>query len=250
VEDIQAFVDHIGAKHGVATENIAVVGQSLSAVLLAAWAHDYAPRVRRWCRRPAFRVKLYVPWARPLLRLLHRVRGNFFVTSYVKARFLTHDALRIASFESDALITRSISVRVLLGLCDLAKRIVADAEAITVATQVLISVATGGRCLAPARLLRTPRCADERTHVFEGFYHDTLGEKDRQPRSIKSDRSCSKYTTRPPSGRRFVTPTARLHTSRGGRARGPLAKLSWRGLCWVPLAGFSKWAASYHPESA
>jgi hypothetical protein len=30
---------------------------------------------------PAFKVKLYVPFARPSLRLMHKLRGNFFVNS-------------------------------------------------------------------------------------------------------------------------------------------------------------------------
>jgi len=235
VEDIQAFVDHIGAKHGVATENIAVVGQSLSAVLLAAWAHDYAPRVRAMVlAAPAFRVKLYVPWARPLLRLLHRVRGNFFVTSYVKARFLTHDDLRIASFESDALITRSISVRVLLGLCDLAKRIVADAEAITVATQVLISGCDWVVDASPQHDFyeRLGALTKER-HVFEGFYHDTLGEKDRRPALNQVRSFLLKVYDASPERPSLCDADRRGFTRREADALArPLAKLSWRGLCW------------------
>ena len=235
VEDIQAFVDHIGAKHGVATENIAVVGQSLSAVLLAAWAHDYAPRVRAMVlAAPAFRVKLYVPWARPLLRLLHRVRGNFFVTSYVKARFLTHDALRITSFESDALITRSISVRVLLGLCDLAKRIVADAEAITVATQVLISGRDWVVDASPQHDFyeRLGALTKER-HVFEGFYHDTLGEKDRRPALNQVRSFLLKVYDAPLERPSLCQADRRGFTRREADALArPLAKLSWRGLRW------------------
>ena len=38
---------------------------------------------------PAFNVKLYVPFARAGLRLMRKLRGNFFVKSYVKAKFLT-----------------------------------------------------------------------------------------------------------------------------------------------------------------
>ena len=46
VRDLQTFTDHIGAAHGFAVEDIAVVAQSVGAVLAAAWAHDYAPRIR------------------------------------------------------------------------------------------------------------------------------------------------------------------------------------------------------------
>src|SRR5260221_6584522 len=46
VRDVQGFVDHVAASHGIAVEDMAVVAQSVGAVLVAAWAHDYAPNVR------------------------------------------------------------------------------------------------------------------------------------------------------------------------------------------------------------
>src|SRR5439155_27007935 len=124
------------AQHGVDVENIGVIAQSVGAVLVAAWAHDYAPRVRCLVlASPAFKVKLYVPFARAGLKLMQTLRGNFFVNSYVKAKFLTHDPSRIASYDADPLITRPISVNILLALYETAERIVADAEAIVVPTQ-------------------------------------------------------------------------------------------------------------------
>ena len=92
VRDVQTFVDHIAATHGLAHEDIYVVAQSVGAVLVSAWAHDYAPRIRGMSlASPAFKVKLYVPLARPGLALMYKLFGKFFVTSYVKAKFLTHD---------------------------------------------------------------------------------------------------------------------------------------------------------------
>ena len=92
VRDVQTFVDHIGAAHGFAIEDIAVVAQSVGAVLVSTWAHDYAPKIRAMVlASPAFKVKLYVPFARRGLKLQQKLRGNFFVNSYVKAKFLTHD---------------------------------------------------------------------------------------------------------------------------------------------------------------
>ena len=46
VADIQAFVDHIQASYGLSAENIAVIAQSVGAVLVATWLHDYAPPIR------------------------------------------------------------------------------------------------------------------------------------------------------------------------------------------------------------
>ncbi|MGJ7583701.1 alpha/beta fold hydrolase, partial [Variovorax sp. RHLX14] len=46
VRDVQTFVQHIGTAHGVAEQDIHVVAQSVGAVLISTWAHDYAPKVR------------------------------------------------------------------------------------------------------------------------------------------------------------------------------------------------------------
>jgi alpha-beta hydrolase superfamily lysophospholipase len=131
VHDVDRFVRHIAAEYGIRIENIAVIAQSVGAVLASTWVHDYAPRVRCLVlAAPAFKVKLYVPFARSGLALQYKLRGNFFVNSYVKAKFLTHDPERIRSYETDPLITRAISVRILLALYEAGERVVADAQAI------------------------------------------------------------------------------------------------------------------------
>ncbi|QFT19957.1 Phospholipase YtpA [Pseudomonas sp. THAF187a] len=181
VRDVQTFVEHIGGQHGIVEQDLAVVAQSVGAVIIATWAHDYAPKVRCLVlASPAFKVKLYVPFARPGLKLLHAWRGNFFVNSYVKARFLTHDPERIASFDNDSLIARPISVTMLLGLYEAADRIVADAQAIQVPTQLLISAAdfVVQRKPQEAFFERLGSVRKEK-HLLPGFFHDTLGERDR-----------------------------------------------------------------------
>lgn len=138
--DVQTFVDHISKRYRFAPEAIAVIAQSVGAVLVATWAHDYAPRIRcMTLASPAFKVKLYVPFARAGLRLMQRLRGNFFVRSYVKAKFLTRDPERIASYNTDPLIARPISVNILLALYEAGERVVSDAAAIMIPTQLLIS---------------------------------------------------------------------------------------------------------------
>ncbi len=182
VRDVQTFADHIGAVHGFPPASIAVVAQSVGAVLAATWVHDYAPPIRALVlASPAFKVKLYVPFARPGLALMHKLRGKFFVNSYVKARFLTHDPERIASYDADPLITRPIAVNILLGLYEAAERVVADAAAITVPTQLLISGADWVVHDRPQHEFfdRLGSVTKEK-HVLPGFYHDTLGERDRK----------------------------------------------------------------------
>ena len=183
VRDIQTFVEHLNTSHGVATESIFVIAQSVGAVLVSTWVHDYAPKLRGMTlASPAFKVKLYVPFARGGLKLLHQLRGNFFVNSYVKARFLTHDPERAASYYADPLIARPISVNILLGLYDAADRIVADAQAITVPTQLLISGADWVVQQAPQRKFFDRLGSAIKVKLeLPGFYHDTLGERDRAP---------------------------------------------------------------------
>ena len=179
--DVQTFVEHIAATAGIAIEDMAVIAQSVGAVLIATWAHDYAPPIRGMVlASPAFKVKLYVPFARAGLRAQFKYRGLFYVNSYVKPRFLTHDPARIASYKTDALITRAIAVNILLGLYDTADRVVADARAITVPTQLLISGADWVVHHAPQhRFFERLGTPIKERHILPGFFHDTLGEKDR-----------------------------------------------------------------------
>lgn len=181
VRDIQTFMDHLQAERGVAQSDVHVVAQSVGAVLVSAWVHDYAPRLRGLTlASPAFKVKLYVPFARTGIRLWQSLVGPFYVNSYVKAKFLTHDAERIASYEADPLIARPIASHILLGLYEAAERVVADAAAITVPTQLLISGADWVVHKGPQRtFFQRLGGAVKEVHELPGFFHDTLGEKDR-----------------------------------------------------------------------
>ncbi|MGE0424770.1 MAG: bifunctional alpha/beta hydrolase/class I SAM-dependent methyltransferase [Reyranellaceae bacterium] len=234
--DLQGFVDHIAATHGIAVEDMVVVAQSVGAVLAATWAHDYAPRIRCMVlASPAFKVKLYVPFARPGLKLLESVSPGRFVNSYVKAKFLTHDAARIASYDTDPLITRAISVKILTQLYEAAERVVADARAIAIPTQVLISGSDWVVHHGPQhRFFENLGTPIKERHVLPGFYHDTLGERDR---AVALDHA-----------RRFIearfaqklTRPSLLEADRWGYTRDeadrlatPLPTLSARGLYWA-----------------
>lgn len=181
VKDLDRFVAHISHAYGIAMEDIALVTQSVGSVVAATWVHDYAPPIRSLVlAAPAFRVKLYIPFSRTALRWMHRIFGDFHVKSYVRPHVLTHDRERIASYQSDPFITRPISVRVLLGLYGTSERVVRDAHAILVPTQLLLSpqdwVVHNRPQLEFFDRLGT---ATKEKHVFKGFYHDILGEKNR-----------------------------------------------------------------------
>ncbi|MGT2433826.1 serine aminopeptidase domain-containing protein [Cupriavidus basilensis] len=111
MRDIQTFVDHIAAVQLASrVERIAVVAQSVGAVLASTWVHDHAPRIRCLvlCLASVQGQALRAVRRRPGLKLMHKLRGKFFVNSYVKAKFLdarpgTHCQLpaRSADYASD-----------------------------------------------------------------------------------------------------------------------------------------------------
>ncbi len=181
VQDLDDFVRHLRVNFDVAEEDLAVVAQSIGAVIAAAWVHDYAPRLRCLVlASPAFRVKLYVPLARLGLAIGHAVAGDFFVKSMVTGSALTQDQARAASYATDPLIKLPISVRVLLSLDQMAERIVDDAGAIRVPVQMLISRSDWVVKEQPQReFFARLGTADREWHAFEGLRHDTLGERDR-----------------------------------------------------------------------
>src|SRR6202023_1854529 len=110
VHDVEEFVRHIAVEHGIPVENMVVLAHSVGAVVATAWVHDYAPSIRGLIlATPAFRVKLYVPLAIPLLRLRQKVFGPGYVKSYVKATMLTHDAAEAERYRSDPLIFPQIA---------------------------------------------------------------------------------------------------------------------------------------------
>ncbi|WP_295853536.1 bifunctional alpha/beta hydrolase/class I SAM-dependent methyltransferase [uncultured Xylophilus sp.] len=236
VRDLQTFAEHLDAAHGVATPDLHVVAQSVGAVLAATWAHDYAPPVRGLTlASPAFSIKLYVPFARQGIALLQRLRGPFFVNSYVKPRFLTHDPERIASYGTDPLITRPIASNVLLGLYEAADRVVADAQAITQPVQLLISGADWVVRQQPQIDFFDRLGSRVKTRLdLPGFFHDTLGERDRAP----AVRAVRDFVLE-----RFAGPPipvdlrqADRHGATADEARAlaaPLPALSPRGLYWA-----------------
>lgn len=181
IQDIDEFITHIQTQHHATISEISLIAQSVGAVLASAWVHDYAPKIRCMIlASPAFKVKLYVPFARTGLKLLQAIRGSFFVNSYVKAKFLTHDPERIASYTQDPLITRPIASHILLELYETAERLIADAAAIHIPTQLLISESDWVVHHAPQHHFfdRLGSHTKEK-HSLAGFYHDTLGERDR-----------------------------------------------------------------------
>ena len=250
VKDVDAFVRHIAQTHGIATENVVAIGQSFGAVTLATWVHDYAPRLRGMVlASPAFSINLIVPGALAALRALYAVRGNYFVKSYVKPTQLTHDPARIASYEADPLITRPIAANILLDVADAGRRVVADAAAIHVPAQILISGDDQVVFEEPQdRFFGNLGSSIKEIHRFPGFLHDTLGELDRaKPIAMARkfvERVFAEAPARPlallEAHQRGFTKTEFDQLSRP--AGSALARLYWAmGRFWIKVGGrFSK----------
>ncbi len=184
VRDVDCFVRHLEAAHGKWPEHMMVLAQSVGAVSVAAWVHDYAPRIRGMVlAAPAFAIKLYVPLAIPGLRLLLKLRGKrkTFIKSYVKAKMLTHDPVQARSYDADELIAKSIAANVLVDLQDTSRRLIKDAGAIQTPTLLLSAGSDWVVKLGPQRkFFERIGSPIKRMKVFPGLYHDLLHERDRQ----------------------------------------------------------------------
>jgi alpha-beta hydrolase superfamily lysophospholipase/SAM-dependent methyltransferase len=182
IHDADEWARHLGAAHGIDLRDTVVLAHSLGAVIATAWVHDYAPPIRGLILgTPAFRVKLYVPFAVPFLRLRQRLLGPGFVKSFVRAGMLTHDPEQAAQYKADPMIFPQIAVNMLLDLYDTATRLLDDAGAIHVPLLVL---AAGSdwvvRESAQRQFVERASSPIKRFETLPGFSHAIFHEKDRR----------------------------------------------------------------------
>lgn len=138
VRDLNSFVQVVQQKTGVNHNQLLLVASSIGAVIAAAWVHDYAPAIRGMILgTPAIAIRLYVPMAIPALKAVRKLGLMQRVSSYVKARFLTHDADAQASYNADPLISSSISTDLLIDTQATGQRLLDDAASITTPTFIL-----------------------------------------------------------------------------------------------------------------
>ena len=106
VRDLEAFAAHLAAAHGIARRDMALIANSVGAVIAGAWLRAYAPPLRAAVlASPALRVRLHLPFAVPLLRLAARLKPDAKISSYVTGRLLTHDRDKARDYDNDPLIT-------------------------------------------------------------------------------------------------------------------------------------------------
>jgi alpha-beta hydrolase superfamily lysophospholipase/SAM-dependent methyltransferase len=181
IRDAEEWARHLVATHGIALEDTIVLAHSLGAVIATAWVHDYAPPIRGLIlATPAFRVKLYVPFAVPFLRLRQTLFGPGYVKSFVRAGMLTHDPAEAERYNADPLIFRQIAVNMLLDLQDTSTRLLDDAGAITVPLLVL---AAGSdwvvRRSSQQQFVERASSSVKRFEVLPGLSHAIFHEKGR-----------------------------------------------------------------------
>lgn len=136
--DLNDFVHMVIGQTGIAIDDTLIVASSIGAVLAAAWIHDYAPNIRGMILgTPALRIRLYMPFAIPSLKVARTLGLMSRVSSYVKAQVLTHDKQAQQAYNADPLISNSISTDLLIDTHATGQRLLDDAGAITVPTFVL-----------------------------------------------------------------------------------------------------------------
>jgi alpha-beta hydrolase superfamily lysophospholipase len=182
IRDADEWARHLVAEFGIDLHDTIVIAHSLGAVIATAWVHDYAPPIRGLIlATPAFRVKLYVPFAVPFLRLRQKLLGPGYVKSFVKAGMLTHDAEEAQRYSADPLIFRQIAINMLLDLHDTSQRLLDDAGAITAPLLVL---AAGSdwvvRESAQRRFVERVSSPVKRFETLTGFSHAIFHEKNRR----------------------------------------------------------------------
>jgi alpha-beta hydrolase superfamily lysophospholipase/SAM-dependent methyltransferase len=181
VRDADCFVTHIRDAHGIAIEDMVVLGHSVGSVIIAAWLLDHARPVRgAVLGSPAFRVKLYIPFALSALRLWQRIRPEGVVNSYVKPEMLTHDAEEARQRREDPLISPRIAIRVLTSLFDTAERVIEHAGSIT--APVLLLSAGQDRVVhrrAQRRFFQRLGSSDKTWEGLPGLYHEIFHERNR-----------------------------------------------------------------------
>ncbi len=215
IQDAEWFARHVARHHHIAPEDTAVLAHSVGAVIATAWVHDYAPTLRAMVlATPAFRVKLYVPLAVPMLRLRNRLFGRGFVKSYVKAHMLTRDPEQAQAYRDDPAIFRQIAINILLDLRDTSTRLLADAGAIHTPTLMLGAgrdwvVRKEAQWRFYRRLSSEVKQMEFFPRVGHAMFHD-VGRQD----VVKTVRQFLVRAFDSPSSRRTL-----IHADRGGHTR-------------------------------
>lgn len=138
VRDLDAFAQFVCEETNKTHNDLFIIANSVAGVVASTWVHDYAPPIAGMALlAPAFKIKLYIPLAKPALDLAIRFKPTLDIKSYVKSRFLTHNRAEQERYNNDKLINPTIPARQLTTLLDTAQRIINDAHLIVAPTLVV-----------------------------------------------------------------------------------------------------------------
>ena len=182
VRDAEVFARELERRHGIELSETAVVANSLGALVATAWLRDCGPPLRALVlAAPAFRIRLFVPFAEAGLRELARLRPGARITSLVRGRWLTRDRQEARAYDEDPLVDRSIGTRLLLGSLRAGRRLVREAAALRTPTLVLAGSADRVVDLEPTLTFVGRLGARRRAFVrHEGMRHGLFHEQGRE----------------------------------------------------------------------
>ncbi len=182
VRDLDHFVNLVKQQTHARTEQLLIIASSLGAVIASSWVHDYAPNVRGMILgTPAFAIRLYVPFAKPALKIAKKFGLVNRVSSYVKAKVLTHDAEAQEIYNQDPLISSGISRDLLISSLDTGQRLVDDAGAFTTPTFIICA---GKDYVVDKQIIRDfyeqIRSPIKRWQLYPDSYHAIFHELNKQ----------------------------------------------------------------------
>lgn len=179
--DLETFVKFLNTKYDIKTQDLFIVANSITSIVVAGWVHDFAPDIAGMALlAPAFSIKLYIPFAKEFVDLGTKMNKNLIVKSYVRSKVLTHDKDQQVAYDSDPMITKSINGKMLVGCIEAGKRIVEDAAAIN--TPTLIFSAEKDYVVENKLQKQFFIALESEIKEFielKDFYHGVLFEKDR-----------------------------------------------------------------------
>lgn len=119
VKDLNSFMGHIHKTFGINTRDTILVANSIGSVMAVFWILNYGSNLKACILgAPAFSIKLYIPLALPMLRIVSKFSTQQFVSSYVRSSLLTRDKKQAQAYDDDPLITKKIGVNLLVTLFD------------------------------------------------------------------------------------------------------------------------------------
>ena len=182
VRDLNSFVSFVCEKENKKEEEIFIIANSVSGVVCSTWVHDYAPKIKGMALvAPAFKIKLYFPFAKEILKIATHLKPELNIKSYVKGKFLTHNQVEQHLYDNDLKITPNIPAKQLTSLLDTAQRIVKDSDLITIPTLVLSAT---NDYVVDTKIqgdFYSNLSSDKKKFVqLDGFYHGVLYEVENQ----------------------------------------------------------------------